>query len=196
MPVETGSVVWSPNGKTSIPRRWLPSTQPRCLWHSIITLITTIKVWNIYYPLRRTRLVDRHTGWKKLPEFDFTVWYVNALSRLYEFDVPGTMRASTEYVEYNLLRTDTPGSSDTSPPAVLSAPVLVGQEAMATVPRHSDRLANKLVAQFGESMCCQSIRKPAEAYLLPGFHVVAQAVCPPCEGCTPHAVLPVQLDKF
>ena len=48
---------------------------------------------------------------EKLPSFHFTAQYVpgennvlpNALLRLYEFDTPGTVHASSEYVEHDPL---------------------------------------------------------------------------------------------
>ena len=55
------------------------------------------------------------------------------MSRLYEFDAPGTVQTSFEYVERDPFRMDAPGGSDTPSPAVLSAPVFVDQEVMATV---------------------------------------------------------------
>ena len=100
----------------------------------------------------------------KLSSFDFKVQYVlgednvlpDALSCLYEFDAPGTIPAPSEFVEHDLPRPDIPDASDTSPPAVLSAPVLVGHEATATALRRSTHLADKLVASPVESTRCQS----------------------------------------
>ena len=87
-----------------------------------------IKIWNMYLP-RRTCLSTSAL----YDEAFFTVKYVpgenafllDALSRLYGFEAPGTVQASLECVEHDPLRMSAPDSSGTSYPAVLSAPVLL-----------------------------------------------------------------------
>ena len=141
---------------------------------------------NLEYVLTQRNLSGRQARWmEKLSSFDFKVQYVpgednvlpDALSRLYEFDAPGTIRAPSEFVEHDLQRPDVPDASDTSPPAVLSAPVLVGREAIATAPRRSTRLADKLVAPPVESTRRQSA--PIKAKVSP----VAPVLLP--EGADP-----------
>jgi len=81
---------------------------------------------------------------EKLSEFDFKVKYVageenilpDALSRLYEYDEPGTIRAPEEYLQYDA----NVETSTTSKGLVLSAPLFVGVEALAISPRQSSRL--------------------------------------------------------
>ena len=129
---------------------------------------------------------------EKLSGLDFIVQYVsgeNVLSRLYEFGVPGTVRASSEYVDHDPLRTDAPGGSDTSSPAVLSTPVLVGQ-VMATAPHRSNRLANRPVASVDtssvHSSCPQTSEGPTCTFTLPGGSVSStkwRDRRPPTEGC-------------
>ena len=90
-------------------------------------------------------LSGRQARWlEKLSEFDFKVKYVageenvlpDALSRLYEYDEPGTIRAPKEYSQYDAdVETSTTGVE-----SVLSAPLLVGVEALAILPRRSTRL--------------------------------------------------------
>ena len=58
---------------------------------------------------------------------------------MYEFDAPGTERASTEYVVHD----DDIPVEEPDTMAVHSAPVLVGDEALAVSPRWSSRLVDK-----------------------------------------------------
>ena len=129
---------------------------------------------SLEHVLTQRNLSGRQACWmEKLSGFDFTVQYVpgednvlpDALSHLYKFDAPGTIRAPSEFVEHDLPRTDVPDAHDTFPPAVLSAPVLVGHEALATAPRRSTRLADKPVAPPVESKRRQSI--PIKAKISP-----------------------------
>lgn len=84
---------------------------------------------------------------ERLSEFDFEVLYVpgenvlpDALSRMYEFDAPGTIQSHKEYLQCDL----DIGSVDLTPPTgLISAPLLVGQEAIASNVRRSHRLADK-----------------------------------------------------
>jgi len=83
---------------------------------------------------------------KKLLEFNFTVKYVageenimpDALSCLYEYDEPGTIHAPAEYSQYNA---DVETSAVSERP-VLSAPLLIGMEALAMSPRRSSPYNN------------------------------------------------------
>ena len=133
---------------------------------------------SLEHVLTQRNLSGRQAHWmEKLSGFDFKVQYVpgedsilpDALSRLYEFDAPGTMRAPSEFVEHDLPRTDAPDCSNVSPLAVLSAPVLVGSEALATTPCRSTRLADKPVAPPAESRRRQST--PLKAKALPAVPV-------------------------
>ena len=137
---------------------------------------------SLEYVLTQRNLSGRQARWMdKLSSFDFKVQYVpgednvlpDALSRLYEFDAPGTIPAPSEFVEHDLPR---PRLRHVSP-AVLSAPVLVGHEATATALRRSTRLADKLVASPVESTHCQSA--PIKAKVSP-----VAPVLPP-EGADP-----------
>jgi len=84
---------------------------------------------------------------EKLSEFNFTVKYVageenillDALSRLYEYDEPGMIRAPAEYSQYDA---DVETSAMSERP-VLSAPLLVGMEALAMSPRRSSRIQQR-----------------------------------------------------
>ena len=85
---------------------------------------------------------------ERLSEFDFEVLYVpgeenilpDALSRMYEFDAPGMIQSQEEYLQCDLDITDV----DPSPARdLISAPLLVGQEAIAPNVRRSDQLANE-----------------------------------------------------
>ena len=97
--------------------------------------------------LTQKGLSGRQACWlEKLSEFDFDVQYISgeenvlpdALSRIYEFDAPGTEHVSTEYVVHD---EDIPIEvPDTM--AVHSAPVLVRAEALAVSPRRSSCLAD------------------------------------------------------
>jgi len=85
---------------------------------------------------------------ERLSEFDFEVLYVpgeenilpDALSRMYEFDAPGTIRSQEEYLQCDL---DVVDVSPAPPTDLISAPLLVGQEAIAPSVRCSHRLADK-----------------------------------------------------
>jgi len=90
-------------------------------------------------------LSGRQARWmEKLSEFNFKVKYMageenilpDALSRLYEYDEPGTIRTPEEYLQYDA----NVEMSTTSKGLVLSAPLFVGAEALAISPRQSSRL--------------------------------------------------------
>jgi len=88
-------------------------------------------------------LSGRQARWmERLSEFDFEVLYVpgeenilpDALSRMYEFDTPGTIWTRDEYLQCDLDITDV---DSTQPNGIISAPLLVGQEAIAPNVRRS-----------------------------------------------------------
>lgn len=90
--------------------------------------------------LDQTGLTGRQACWlKKLSKFNFHVLYVSgaenvlpdALSHLYEFDALGTIHASGEYLQHDLLLDD---QDDWHAPAVISASLLVSLEALALMP--------------------------------------------------------------
>jgi len=98
---------------------------------------------SLIYILGQKTLSGHQARWlEKLGEFDFTVEYVpgahnvlpDALSRLYDFDAPGTVRALSEYVTFD---GDSP-PVDVSP--LVSMPVLVAGEALVLL-CHSARVA-------------------------------------------------------
>jgi len=100
---------------------------------------------SLIHILDQKGLSGRQARWlEKLSEFNFTVKYVageenilpDALSRLYEYDEPEMIRAPTEYSQYNA---DVETSTMSERP-VLSAPLLVGMEALAMSPRRSSRI--------------------------------------------------------
>jgi hypothetical protein len=101
---------------------------------------------SLIYFMNQKDLPGRLARWAVvLGEFDFTVQYLpgehnilpDALSRMYNFDEPGTARAVSEYIECDV----------TSPPpaeaSLQSMPVLVGREALAVTPRRSARVAER-----------------------------------------------------
>lgn len=86
--------------------------------------------------LNQWNLSGRQACWiEKISEFNFTVEYVpgvdniltNALSWMYSHDVPGTVRAASEYVQHDDEENLPQGLSSIS----ISAPVYVGLEASA-----------------------------------------------------------------
>ena len=80
-------------------------------------------------------LDDKHTGWKKISEFDFEVVYVpgsenvvaDALSCLYSADSPGTVHTKSEYTYFDVVNKDNSDVVETS------VPVLAGIEARIAV---------------------------------------------------------------
>lgn len=105
--------------------------------------------------LSQKNLSGRQARWmEKLGEFDFTVEYLpgahnilpDALSRMYDFDAPGTVRATSEYVAND---EDTP-PLDAS--GLVSMPVLVGEEAKHVEPRRSSRIAGKVVVATNDRL--------------------------------------------
>jgi len=94
-------------------------------------------------------LSGRQARWmERLSEFNFEVLYVpweenilpDALSRMYEFDAPGTIWTHDEYLQCDL---DIADVDSTPLNGVISAPLLVGQEAVAPNVRRSYRLADR-----------------------------------------------------
>jgi hypothetical protein len=93
-------------------------------------------------------LSGRQARWiEKISEYDFVIEYLlgvenilpDALSQLYSNDVPGTVRASSEYVQHAKVGINV-GMTE-----LLSMPLLVGLEVGGpnNVPRHSTRVATK-----------------------------------------------------
>ncbi|KIM51978.1 hypothetical protein SCLCIDRAFT_12000 [Scleroderma citrinum Foug A] len=98
-------------------------------------------------------LSGRQARWmERLSEFDFEVLYVpgenvlpDALSRMYEFDAPGTIQSHKEYLQCDL----DIGSVDLMPPTgLISVSLLVGQEAITSNVQHSHRLADNKTETF------------------------------------------------
>jgi hypothetical protein len=88
---------------------------------------------------------------REISEFDYEVVYVpgttaDALSRMYSADSPGTVRAPGEYTEFD------DGWKTALGQQAITKPVVVGPEAMATVPaiRKSRRLQEKSTATSKE----------------------------------------------
>jgi len=101
------------------------------------------------YILDQRDLSGRQARWmERLSAFDFTVLYVpgeenilpDALSRMYEFDSPGTIRSHEEYLQCDL---DIDSVVSTTPTGLISAPLLVGPEAIAPNVRRSHRLVDR-----------------------------------------------------
>lgn len=85
--------------------------------------------------LRQKNLTGRQARWiEKISEFDFEIVYVpgstnvlaDALSRIYSYDEPGTVRSKTEYTEYDETRIPRSNSQN------ITTPLTVGLEARAT----------------------------------------------------------------
>jgi hypothetical protein len=100
---------------------------------------------SLIHLLDQKGLSGRQAHWmEKLGEFTFSIEYVpgehnvlpDALSRLYDFDAPGTVRAVSEYVAHD---EDSPPEA----PGLASMPVLVGAEAIASPPHRSARVAGR-----------------------------------------------------
>ena len=113
------------------------------LWHrDVLQGIHFIWVTDhesLKYLLTQKSLSGRQARWlEKLSEFDFEIRHIpgtenllpDALSQLYEFDAPGTVRALSEYVQHD----PTVNPVGTSLCELLTAPLLVGPEAMACTP--------------------------------------------------------------
>ena len=88
---------------------------------------------------------------ERLSEFDFEILYVpgeenilpDALSRMYEYDAPGTIRAPEEYLQCDL---DIGNVLCATADTVISTPLLVGSEATASttaLARRSRRIAER-----------------------------------------------------
>jgi hypothetical protein len=94
--------------------------------------------------LNQRNLSGRQARWiEKLGKFDFEVKYLpgvenllpDALSRMYAFDAPGTVRTPSEYVQHNM------GNNFARTAHLASMPMIVGEEALATNHRHGGRVA-------------------------------------------------------
>jgi hypothetical protein len=99
--------------------------------------------------LNQRNLSGRQARWiEKIGKFDFEVRYLpgvenllpDALSRMYAFDAPGTVRMPSEYTEHDT------GNLFAKVAHLTSMPLLVGDEALATDPRQSTRVAQRMVA--------------------------------------------------
>jgi hypothetical protein len=99
---------------------------------------------SLIYILNQKNLSGRQAHWiEKIGKLDFTVEYVpgahnilpDALSRMYDFDAAGTVRAVSEYIVHD---EDSP-PSDIS--GLVSMPVLVGDEAWVMAPQRSAQMA-------------------------------------------------------
>jgi len=74
---------------------------------------------------------------EKIGEFDFDIKYLpgienilpDVLSRMYAFDAPGTVRAASEYTEHDV------DNGLQTVVHLISMPLVVGQEALASSPR-------------------------------------------------------------
>lgn len=109
--------------------------------------------------LGQRNLSGRQARWlERISEFSFDVQYVpgvdnvlaDALSRIYSNDRPGTVRAASEYVQYD----DDENLPHSLSAVNISAPVYVGLEAAAVTgrPRRSTRLAAKVKAKLMTSV--------------------------------------------
>ena len=104
---------------------------------------------SLTYILDQKDLSGRQVRWlEHLSEFDFQVLYVpgeenilpDVLSQMYEFDTPGTIRSHEEYLQCDL---DVSDVESTPPMELISAPLLVGQEAIVPNVQCSHHLADK-----------------------------------------------------
>lgn len=96
----------------------------------------------LIYLLNQRDLSGRQARWmEKIQGFDFEVIYVpgaenilsDALSRLYAYDAPGTVRASTEYTEHDILQNTSLQNH------AITTPLYVGQEgAFMVMPPEND----------------------------------------------------------
>ena len=144
---------------------------------------------SLEHVLTQKGLSGHQARWlEKLSEFDFDVQYIpgkenvllDALSHIYEFDAPGTQRAITEYIACD---EDVP-VKESGDVAVLSVPVLVGNEVVAASPRRSSRL--------GDKSCPVEAPKPPQQWPKPRA-VVEQVPVPipiplPSPGLPPHVM--------
>ena len=119
-------------------------------------------------------LSGRQARWmERLSEFDFEVLYVpgkgnilpDALSRMYEFDAPRTIRSQEEYLQCDL---DVVGVESAPPKELISAPLLVRQEAITPNIRCSHQLVDKHPAHAEERAASVSAAKPKRVTLLVG----------------------------
>ena len=107
---------------------------------------------SLIHLLDQKGLSGRQERWlERLSEFDFEILYVpgeenillDALSRMYEYDAPGTIRAPGEYLQCDL---DISNVLCATADTVISTPLLVGNEVAAfttTLARRSRRIAER-----------------------------------------------------
>ncbi|KAL7284496.1 hypothetical protein ACG7TL_001787 [Trametes sanguinea] len=144
------------------------------------------------YLLTQKNLSARQVRWlEKIAEFDFEVEYVpgienvlaDALSRIYSYDAPGTVRAASEYVQHDDESGLLQGILESH---AISAPVLTGVEAAALIPattrqtRSQTRAAVRATLDTSVSACeAADVRKntPVLPHSLPPT--------PPAEGPPP-----------
>jgi len=102
--------------------------------------------------LNQKNLSGHQARWmEKIGEFDFDVKYLpgvenilpDALSCMYVFDAPGTVRAASEYTEH-----DVENGLQTMA-HLISMPLVVGQEALASSPQRSAQVASKPLLRWG-----------------------------------------------
>ncbi|OBZ62662.1 Retrovirus-related Pol polyprotein from transposon 17.6 [Grifola frondosa] len=139
--------------------------------------------------LKQKNLSGRQARWlEKISEYDFEVEYVpgvenvlaDALSRIYSNDGPGTVRAPSEYAAHD----DSIASPATLEAHAITMPVLVGLEALATMPEGARRLRSRRVvpdASTGRPETAREFSKRIKRVILHGPRAErrAHSVIPP-----------------
>lgn len=130
--------------------------------------------------LQQRDLPERLARWfVTISEFDFEVQYIagaenilpDALSRMYAFDAPGTERSPSEHAEF-----DTDINDSDKAPSLVTMPLLVGAEALASVVRKSSRVPGASVrrrveqpAETGRPETAKEFaRRVKDRFVLPG----------------------------